>query len=366
MKTTQEEKQSLTIITASRITLIAISLLATLFPTRTPYPGENLWTTNAPIAGLFARWDTGWYLYIAEHGYDKKLLYAFRPIYPTILNITHRILPGNHLKTMATTGFIWNIIILLITTITLHRLTNHLYDTETAEKTITLLAIYPSTIFLTAQYPEATYLLLTTLTLYQLEKQQYTYATLTAVTAGLTRPEALLLAAPFLLRYIYIDRNPKLLTGTATTLATAPAFMLFTHLNGDNPLYLVTSQEEWNNIRILNILTHHPTDQTPFLIIGALTMITAITATLIQTKEDFNLKDTKTHYQLWALMLLTVFTLVGDLKSWTRYTLTIIPIYWSLATGTKNRDWLQNILIIAYTSIMTYATIAYVNWYHFL
>jgi len=61
-----------------------------------------------------------------------------------------------------------------------------------------------------------------------------------------------------------------------------------------------------------------------------------------------------------------VFTLVGDLKSWTRYTLTIIPVHWSLAARTTKRTWLLNSIIITFTGVMTYATIAYVNWYHFL
>ena len=366
MKINTEEKQNVAIILLSRLLLIIISTLATLFPMRTPYPGETIWTTGTPITGNFARWDAGWYLYIAEHGYDKKLLYAFRPIYPTILHITHRILGGETLKTTANTGFIWNLSMLLAATVILHRLTSKLYGLETTQKTITYLAIFPSTVFLTAQYPEATYLLLTASTLYLLEKENYTYATITSVLAGLTRPEAILLVIPFTLRYIYKDHTPKLITGTIATLSTIPAFMLLTHLNGDNPLYLITSQEEWNNIRILNLLTPHPTEQTPFLVIGAATLLIALTATLYQTIRSLDLKDTRTHYMLWGVALLTIFTLVGDLKSWTRYTLTIIPVYWSIAEITKNREWLNSTIVISFTSIMVYGTIAYVNWYHFL
>ncbi|MBD3170872.1 hypothetical protein GF326_00210 [Candidatus Bathyarchaeota archaeon] len=171
----------------------------------------RLYGPREPITGNFARWDAGWYLYIAEHGYDKKLLYAFRPIYPTILHITHRILGGEILKITANTGFIWNLSMLL-----------------------------------------------------------------------------------------------------------------------------------------------------------AATLLIALTATLYQTIRSLDLKDTRTHYMLWGVALLTIFTLVGDLKSWTRYTLTIIPVYWSIAEITKNREWLNSTIVISFTSIMVYGTIAYVNWYHFL
>ncbi len=366
MKISDQEKNSLTTILLSRIILIAISIAATLFPTRTPSPGETLWTATTPIAGRFARWDAGWYLYIAEHGYTKKLLYAFRPIYPTILNISQRLINGDPLETTAATGFLWNLIALIAATIIIHRLTRHLYGEQTAQHTVTLLAIYPSTVFLTAQYPEATYLLLTASTFYLLETNRYTYAAITATLAGLTRPEALLLTIPLLLRYIYIDRNPKLLTGAVATALTMPAFMLFTYLNGDDPLYLITSQEEWNNIRILNIIQPHPPEQTIFLIIGAATMIIALTATLYEVTRRINIGESKTHYMIWAIMLLTVFILVGDIKSWTRYTLTIIPVHWSLAAITTKKNTVYVATIMTYTAIMVFGTIAYVNWYHFL
>ncbi|MBD3170871.1 hypothetical protein GF326_00205 [Candidatus Bathyarchaeota archaeon] len=46
MKINTEEKQNVAIILLSRLLLIIISTLATLFPMRTPYPGETIWTTG--------------------------------------------------------------------------------------------------------------------------------------------------------------------------------------------------------------------------------------------------------------------------------------------------------------------------------
>ena len=57
---------------------------------------------------------------------------------------------------------------------------------------------------------------------------------------------------------------------------------------------------------------------------------------------------------------------MGDLKSWTRYTVTIIPVYWSIAGRTKDRAWLEAVTMMSFAAVMVYGTISYVNWYHFL
>src|SRR5262249_42625841 len=82
---------------ATRVALVAFTYFAVLF--RMGLAGAT-GVPLSPIALLdnWRRWDAGWYLGIAQHGYFNAQSTAFFPLYPRLLRVT-AVLTGGHWTT---------------------------------------------------------------------------------------------------------------------------------------------------------------------------------------------------------------------------------------------------------------------------
>src|SRR5207302_6856649 len=109
------------------------------------------------------------------------------------------------------------------------RLTKQLLGPAIASSTLLLLAVYPSTFFFTVIYSEATCILFIASSLYYLEKRRILLAGGLGFLAGLARPEAFLVAIPFLLKGIFEDQKSRKLLATFIVLASVPAFAVYAY-----------------------------------------------------------------------------------------------------------------------------------------
>ncbi|MHB8469185.1 MAG: mannosyltransferase family protein [Gaiellaceae bacterium] len=107
------------------------------------------------LFGSFARWDSGWFLRIAEHGYDTKQSAAFFPLYPLLVHavawVTRSALVAAVLVSLAAAG---------IAAEFLHRIARTCLPERAAGDSVLLLALYPIAFVFTAAYSDGLFLML--------------------------------------------------------------------------------------------------------------------------------------------------------------------------------------------------------------
>src|SRR5256884_7594758 len=124
-------------------------------------------------------------------------------------------------------GFLWNLVAVGIAALYLERLTKQLLGPAIASSTLLLLAVYPSTFFFTVIYSEATCILFIAASLYNLEKGRILPAGGLGFLAGLARPEAFLVAIPFVLKGIFEDQKFRKLLAGFTVVVSVPSFGVY-------------------------------------------------------------------------------------------------------------------------------------------
>jgi hypothetical protein len=112
-----------------------------------------LWAPAAPafghlFLGVFARWDAGWFLRIAEHGYDTRQSAAFFPLYPLCVRALAFVL-RSHLAA----GFIISLVAAAAAAGVLYRLSR-------SRDAVLLFALYPIAYVFTSVYSDGLFLLL--------------------------------------------------------------------------------------------------------------------------------------------------------------------------------------------------------------
>jgi hypothetical protein len=139
---------------------------------------------------VWARWDSDWFLRIAESWYDwPSSTPAFFPLYPLVLAGSGRALGGHYVLAGVVTSAIAGGVAFVL----LHRLTSRLRGPAVAGRTIVLLAVFPTSLFLTAVYSESLFLCLAVATFVLAERGRLGWAGVVAGLALLTRSQGLAL-----------------------------------------------------------------------------------------------------------------------------------------------------------------------------
>ena len=150
------------------------------------------------LLDLPARWDTGWYLTIANEGYSYSAAnpnaqqnIAFFPAFPLIVRYLSVIFGRQPLWTgvaVSLVAFFWALVYFLRLART------HLQDEEQAVTAVLLLAAYPFALFFSAAYTEALFLLTLVGAVYHFRRNELWQAAGWGLLAGLTRPNGAFLS----------------------------------------------------------------------------------------------------------------------------------------------------------------------------
>ncbi|MBO0830712.1 MAG: hypothetical protein J2P29_01950 [Actinobacteria bacterium] len=133
---------------------------------------------------VWPRWDSNWYLYIAETGYsDHNNTAAFYPGYPMLIRLVSYLFFGHVLPA----AFIVSNGALLAALYILYRLTEREYDTAFARRAVLYLALFPTAVFLFSIYSESLFLLAAVGAFYLARINRWGWAGLTGIIATLTR-----------------------------------------------------------------------------------------------------------------------------------------------------------------------------------
>jgi hypothetical protein len=236
----------------SRAAIWAAAVFALLVFEPNRHPRADEWDDPAVtgdlglVTDVWARWDSVWFLRIAEDGYGsvERAAAAFYPAYPAAVGMLGRILGGHYV----TAGIAISLGAALGAFVLLYRLAEARLGADGARRTVLYLALFPMAFFLQAVYSEALFLLFTVAAFVLAERGRFLGAGALTGLAVLTRPAGwALLPALALLAW----RAPGRVRALAS-LGLGPAlFALY-------PLYLWREVDDpWAFARAQGIWTRH-------------------------------------------------------------------------------------------------------------
>jgi hypothetical protein len=125
-------------------------------PIREDFPPYRAYGPDTDLLfGTFAQWDSGWFLRIADHGYDVLATAAFFPLYPLLVR-GGGFLVGSHLVA----GVLLSLVAAGIGAVLVSRIATRFAGAKVANDTVLLLALYPSSFVFTGVYSDGLYLAL--------------------------------------------------------------------------------------------------------------------------------------------------------------------------------------------------------------
>lgn len=207
------------------------------------HPFGDPWDT---LLAPGARWDTVWFVGIADGGYDDTRA-AFFPLYPLLAKLA-----GLPFGSTLLGGLLVSWAAALAGLATVHRLVRiELGDPRAARLATWALALFPGSIFLSAVYSEALFLALAAGALLGARTGHWAWAGVLGALAAATRSAGLVLVVPLVL--LWWDARPRGqdggLRGLALGAGLVPlgllAFSAFLAVIGQDPRAPFDAQDVW-------------------------------------------------------------------------------------------------------------------------
>jgi cell division protein FtsB len=209
------------------------------------------------LSSMWHRWDVLWYIRLADHGYrwlppPAQSDLAFFPLYPLTMHLLTLVTP---LSSYAAGLLVTNVSFALALYL-LHRLVLLDFDRETADRSVTYLALFPTALFFFTAYAEALYLACCLGCVYALRLRRWWVAGLCGLAATLTRELGVLLLVPFAIELYTGMRHERpeqrVVRRELLSLAVIPAGLLayigFLQVRLGNGLLFLRAQEAWGRI----------------------------------------------------------------------------------------------------------------------
>ena len=157
------------------------------------------------LVAPFARWDSVWYVAIAQGGYDHQVdRTAFFPLYPLLMRWVGGVIGSDLIA-----GILISVVAFAIGLVLLHRLASLDLDFRGAELTVVLIAFCPVAYFFSAVYTESLYLALSVGCLLQARRGRWATAGLLGGLAAASRNSGVMLVVPVVLLYLYGPRADR-------------------------------------------------------------------------------------------------------------------------------------------------------------
>ena len=191
-----------------------------LNPRRGPWDTPRLHDLGA-VVDVWARWDSNWYIRIAESGYSwPSSTPAFFPLYPLLIAGLGRVL-GNH---FLLAGLLVSLAACAASFVLLHGLVRERLGTLAARRSVLYLALFPTSFFLGAVYGESLFLALAVGTFVLAERGRLGWSAVTAGLALLTRAQGVALLPALA---VYAWRSGRRARDLALLVLPAVMFLVF-------------------------------------------------------------------------------------------------------------------------------------------
>jgi len=332
-----------------------------------------IWPTSRDhhlaISALLMRWDSGWYVALAKHGYPHHLppvghmqsTAGFYPLYPLLERLAMHVTPfGDHVIALGIA-----MVSSALAMIVLWHLTARLCDTSTATRAVALTAFAPGAIVLSMGYSEGLMILFATLTLLLLLDERWLLAGVCAALACLARPSGIAAAAACLVAAIVAvradRRDLRPLVAPALAALGAIALPLYDQVHIHDALaYYKTQKHGWgqgfdggiSTLRNFWHFAHHPfRDFNQFFAVLALAVLVGGIVLLVQWRPPAPV--------LAYAIVIAVLTLgASEFVSTFRMILVGIPFTIAYARVLKRSDVFAVTLAVSAVLFATLATAA--------
>ncbi|NJN16293.1 MAG: hypothetical protein HC822_08470 [Oscillochloris sp.] len=215
-------------------------------------PPYHLFGVDNLLLDVFAsRWDTGFYLSIADEGYRYTGVplpsVAFWPLLPLLMRVL-----GSLIGSTAVAGLIISNLALLGAALLLYRLTADEWGPQVAERAVWYLLIFPSAFFGSAIYSESLWLFCAVGALYMARRGWWESAAILAFAAALSRFVGVIVGPMLVLEWWRQRRNangvrapwPAVFAACAAPLGSG-AYMGYLYLRFGDPLAFVHAAAAW-------------------------------------------------------------------------------------------------------------------------
>lgn len=160
------------------------------------------------LMGMFVRWDSPHYMYIAQHGYtnqgDEANFIVFFPLYPVLVRLITFDFSYVNLS-----GLIVSNVASIVAVVYLFKLAKLDYNDGVAKKAVLFLCVFPTAYFMSAVYTESLFLALVIASLYYARNARWSLAAFLGFLASLTRIAGLILLPALVVEYFH-QKNWKL------------------------------------------------------------------------------------------------------------------------------------------------------------
>jgi hypothetical protein len=165
---------------------------------------QHLGAVGEILGAPAIRWDSSYYVFTAQHGYEALGQTAFFPFYPMVMRAVATI---TYSEVVA--GVLVSLASFAIALVLLHRLADLDFGPDVARRAVWLIALFPAAVFFSAVYTEALFLVLSVGTVYAARKGSWAWAGALGGMAALTRNTGVLIGVAVLLLYLYGPRADR-------------------------------------------------------------------------------------------------------------------------------------------------------------
>lgn len=323
-----------------RVFYTTLGVLATPWLDLDPVRIRSNWFTDSLLTredgwiygllGVWERFDTLWYLHIAEHGYDTPQASVFYPLYPLLIRVVSP-LTGSPLAAALVVSSVAAFFLLL----GLPRLLRLDLSAPVAARSLLVLATWPSSFTLFAAYPDSLVIAFVVWSLYWARTGKWFLAGAAGLAAGLTKTVGLCVVVPLAV-LAWRERSWRGLAA-GLVLAAPILFTLVLGLSGQ-PLQGRVYPQYWRTVgdlpwRTVGAALHEAVTNGEALLwmnLGVL-LLTGLCALLWRDRWE---------YAMYSLAALTLFLCKHTdpiLQSTMRYTLAVFPAYAGLARALPPR-----------------------------
>jgi hypothetical protein len=355
---------------SSRVLVFGIAVAArNTLPMR---PCTHCWDIGVPFLDLFSRWDSAYYANIAMFGYPHQITarWAFFPGYPILIGLLGRFLtitvqlrliPAVYLAGFLVSNVTFFGAVYYLSRFSVMTLNNR----RLAYISAALLAFYPAGVFLSAVYSDSLFLLLTISSLYYCWRDNLGRSAVLGFLASLTRPVGVLLVAPIVYRLLQDSSRRNAVRSYLPIVGIMLGFLSFVAYS-----QLMTGTMFASSIaeRSFWLVYFNPYDRLmgdlreilanpiilPYLVLSLSAVVTYIQR--VKNRDE-------TAIGLYAVCLLAAY-LISPLDSFPRYSITLLPMYWSFSRWSEHSA-ARVLICTLFLILLVIGTALFVNWYRF-
>lgn len=345
-----------------------------IYAEKAPWLIERGWEQTSTLwIDMWAHWDANWYKGIAHHGYlilegieTHQENIAFFPLYPYLMRLVQWLLPVESTNTLLIIGILLSNLFFLGALYLLYRLMVEAFNNPSAaRRAVWLLALFPTTLFFSAVYSESTFLFFTLAAFFFAHRRSWPLASLAGFFAALTRVPGVVLLAP--LGWMYLDSiqwKLNKIRWNVLWLALIPAgllaFLLHVYPLTGNLLAPIQAQAAWTKQMVMPWQTVF-NSSSQYLFITQIDQICVFAGLFLAGYALFKLPSKA--YGLYALILLFTPLFTGNLRSYTRYSMVIFPLFIMGAILLRKKPILFITIITIFLVVMIFYMFGWTRFY---